>query len=377
LAKLLEEYEYDSIQTCAADGSCALACPLGIDTGKLVKGLRAREHGPSAERLALRLARRWSAVERAARAGLRAGDVVSRALGPAPVRGATRAMRKLVSDELVPEWPANMPPPARSELPRIARAGAAAVYFPACINRIFGPVRSNGDVSPPSLPATLVSVSARAGHPLWIPDDVAGHCCATPWSSKGYARGSAFMANKVVAALWDWTGEGRLPVVVDASSCTFGLIKDVPAHLTEENRARHDQLEVLDSIAWAHDRLLPDLSVERRAGSAAVHPTCAARQLGLTHRLEGLAEALADEVFTPPSATCCGFAGDRGFLHPELPAAAARQEATELAGRRFDAYLCSNRTCEIGLQQATGAAYASFAYPLEELTRDGREPSLA
>ena len=27
---------------------------------------------------------------------------------------------------------------------------------------------------------------ARAGLPLWIPDDVAGHCCATPWSSKGY-----------------------------------------------------------------------------------------------------------------------------------------------------------------------------------------------
>ena len=47
-AALLEEYEYDSIETCAADGSCKLACPLGIDTGKMVKEFRARQHTPRA-----------------------------------------------------------------------------------------------------------------------------------------------------------------------------------------------------------------------------------------------------------------------------------------------------------------------------------------
>ena len=31
---LLEEYAYDGVETCAADGSCQLACPLGIDTGR-------------------------------------------------------------------------------------------------------------------------------------------------------------------------------------------------------------------------------------------------------------------------------------------------------------------------------------------------------
>ena len=86
-------------------------------------------------------------------------------------------------------------------------------------------------------------------------------------------------------------------------------------------------------------------------------------------RLENLAGALADDVYTPPSATCCGFAGDRGFLHPELPAAATADEAAELSGRTFDAHLCSNRTCEIGLHQGTGRAYESFLFLLEELTR--------
>ena len=71
--------------------------------------------------------------------------------------------------------------------------------------------------------------------------------------------------------------------------------------------------------------------------------------MGLAPRLRALAGALADEVYVAPSATCCGFAGDRGISHPELTAAATRAQADELAGRDFDAHLSSNRTCEIGL----------------------------
>jgi D-lactate dehydrogenase len=62
-------------------------------------------------------------------------------------------------------------------------------------------------------------------------------------------------------------------------------------------------------------------------------------------------------------------AGDRGLLHPELPASAMRDVAAELSGRQIEAHVCSNRTCEIALQQTTGAPYASFVLLLERLTR--------
>ncbi len=79
---------------------------------------------------------------------------------------------------------------------------------------------------------------------------------------------------------------------------------------------------------------------------------------------------MADEAVTPVAATCCGFAGDRGMLHPELTTAATADEAAELAvGPDHDAYLSSNRTCEIGLQQGTGEAYESFLIALERATR--------
>src|SRR5215207_8386332 len=236
LRALLDQYEYDGLETCAADGSCVLACPVGIDTGTLVKGFRARQHSPRAERLALRAAERWGTVERAARGGLRIGGAISRALGDAPVRGATRAARAAVSRELVPEWGEAMPPATPARLPPTSREGAAAVYFPACINRIFGPPQ--GGAERPPLAEALVAVSARAEMPLWIPDDLSGRCCATPWTSKGFERGAAHAANETVAALWRWTGAGELPVVIDASSCTHGLSDTSVAVLTEENAER-------------------------------------------------------------------------------------------------------------------------------------------
>jgi D-lactate dehydrogenase len=158
-------------------------------------------------------------------------------------------------------------------------------------------------------------------------------------------------------------------VVIDAASCTHAVAEPGEGVLTEQNTGRLAELQILDSVAWAHDRLLPLLEVSRKVGSATVHPTCATRQMGLAPRLRTLAGALADDVYVAPSATCCGFAGDRGFSHPELTAAATAPQAAELSGRHFDAHLSCNRTCEIGLSRATGESYESVVFLLERLTR--------
>jgi D-lactate dehydrogenase len=207
--------------------------------------------------------------------------------------------------------------------------------------------------------------------PVWIPDDVAGSCCGLPWSSKGFGEAHRHKANEMVERLWGWSGEGALPIVVDAASCTQGIADPGDGVLSEENAGRLSKLEIVDSVAWAHDRLLPKLEVGDKVVSATVHPTCATRHMGLALRLRSLADALAEDVYIAPSSTCCGFAGDRGISHPELTAAATRPQAEELAGRDFDAHLSNNRTCEIGLSRATGADYESVLILLERLTRSG------
>jgi D-lactate dehydrogenase len=341
---LLEEFAYEGVETCAADGSCQLACPLGIDTGRLVKELRHEGHGAAAERRALKRAKRWAAVEGASRVGLRFGG---------PLARRTKRGRAL-------------PAAATANLPATLHSGAAAVYVPSCTNRIFA---GSAATAAGWVVEALVEVSARAGLPVWIPEDVAGSCCGLPWSSKGFGEAHRHKANEMVQRLWKWSGEGALPIVVDAASCTNAATEPGEGVLDETNAERLAELEILDSVAWAHDHLLPWLEVSERVGSATIHPTCATRRMGLAPRLRALAAALADDVHLPPTATCCGFAGDRGISHPELTESATRAEAAEVAGRDFDAHLSSNRTCEIGLQRATGAPYESVVILLERLTR--------
>jgi D-lactate dehydrogenase len=163
-------------------------------------------------------------------------------------------------------------------------------------------------------------------------------------------------------------GGGRLPIIVDASSCTYGF-RTCREDLTPENRARFDRLEFLDSVEFAHDELIPKLQVDHKLPSVAVHSTCSVVKMGVSAKLANIGKALGDRVVVPLDSGCCGFAGDRGFLWPELTASATRHEAQDLAGNNCAAYVSSNRTCEVGMSRATKKVYRSFTYPLEEATR--------
>ena len=365
--ELERSYAYDAVETCAGDGTCAIACPVDINTGDMMKAFRVEAHNAAAEGVALGIAKGYGAMQALGRVSIRAASAVGSIAGDGLVSGVTDAGRLVVSHDVLPRWLPEIPRSAPGQLPATRREDATAVYFPACINRIFG--SPDGLPERPSLPEVVVALGVRAGAPVWIPEDVAATCCGTVWHSKGYDKGNTYMANLVVGRLWEWTDGGRLPVVVDATSCTLGLVHEVEPYLEGPAVTQHAALTIVDSIQWARDWLLPALEIRSTVPSAVVHPTCAGQHLGLSDALVEVAGALADNVTRPIYGTCCGFAGDRGMLHPELAAGAGAEQAAELAGRDFDAYLCSNRTCEIGMTRAIGHEYASFLYLLESASR--------
>jgi D-lactate dehydrogenase len=225
-----------------------------------------------------------------------------------------------------------------------------------------------GEPDEMTLIEAFVTVARRAGVPIWIPANVEGTCCGVPFSSKGYDQGHHLMVNRAIERFWEWSEQGRLPVVIDTSPCTYGLTTCRP-YLTPENQQKFDQLRILDSTAFVHDQLLPRLTIKRKVGSVALHPVCSVVKLNLSPKLEGIARACSQEVLVPLLAGCCGFAGDRGFLFPELTESATRREAAEVRADRHDGYFSSSRTCEIGLTRATGQVYRSFIFLLEQATR--------
>ena len=369
LRELERDYAYAALDTCATDGLCALACPVAIDTGRLVKRLRRQRHSPAAHELARLLARRFGLVESAVGAGLRLGGWLDRWIGGDAMTHLSRAA-SAASRGLLPRWDPALSRRAsrRRDDGEGARASAngpapAAIYFPSCVNRVLHPADEHGV---PTSDA-LLRVAARAGVSLRRAARPHGICCGMPFGSKGFDGAQAVATGEALQRLAEWSDDGALPVVTDSSPCALTL-----KQAAEEWASRGGpRLRVLDGIELAHDLLLPRLDPRPMPGEVALHPVCSVQRMGLVEPLERLAGACAESVITPVAAGCCGFAGDRGLSHPELTAAALAPAAEELASRTLSGCYSSSPTCEIGLSRATGRSYRSFWHLLDAATDHG------
>lgn len=354
LAELEEDYRYDGIQTCAVDGMCQTACPVLIDTGTLVKRLRAEQRKPVQEAVWGFASAHWSAAS----GGIgKALDVASH-LSPALLAPASKAARRIGPAGVVPQWDDGLPSGGDARVPMRALR-PAAVYFPACVGAMFGAEEGDG------VGGAFLELCRRAGVQIAIPKGIAGMCCGTPWKSKGMTSGYDRMRDALVPWLWEATGHGALAVVCDAASCTEGLrgvVADVEVQYGE-------RLDIVDSVAFVAGSVMPQVTVTRRLASIALHPTCSSTRLEINGDLRSLAAAVADEVVVPDGWGCCAFAGDRGLLHPELTASATAAESASVTMREFDAYASVNRTCELGMTRATGRPYRHILEIVAESTR--------
>jgi D-lactate dehydrogenase len=214
----------------------------------------------------------------------------------------------------------------------------------------------------------LLNVADRAGVRLHVPDDIQGNCCGVPFSSKGFEAAHDHSVDRTVENFYRWSNGGELAIVVDTSPCTYGL-KTARPNLKPENQAKFDKLRILDSIEFAHDTLLPKLKIHRKVHSVALHPVCSATKMAIVPKLVRISNACSETVLVPQDAGCCAFAGDRGFLFPELTASASGIEAGQAIAELHDGYFSSSRTCEIGMTRATGKIYQSYLHLLDYVSR--------
>lgn len=348
-AAVEESYEYQAIDTCAVDGMCSVACPLGINTGDLVRRQRADGATPAERRTWLQAARHWGGLTGIGSLALSTAKLAS------PLAGlATAVGRRALGKDNVPLYSRGMPSggkvrrrPSRKD--RHA-APTVAAYFPACIQSMFGP-ESIGVFQ------AFEELCKRAGVPVRLMD-ARDMCCGTPWKSKGYLEGYSEMRTLV---RHQFINEAPMTVVCDASSCTQGLKQMVGEDLKE--------VHIVDLLQFAVEHLLPRLEVTQPVESIALHPTCSTVQLGLNDHMLTIARAMSDDVVVPAAWGCCGFAGDRGMLHPELTASATAAEAEELGRREYAAYASANRTCELGMERATGKPWVHVVELLALATR--------
>ncbi|SMO41784.1 D-lactate dehydrogenase [Saccharicrinis carchari] len=354
LKELHKAYRYKGDESCATDGLCALNCPVGIDTGKMIKELRFKQKTKFARRMAGFMANHFAQLTNIARHVLNGVHVLHRLL-PTPVMQAGGMALHKISGRSIPLWNRNMPIGA----PQVntgsnLESPDKVLYFPSCINRMFGNDSSNREEA--ALSQLTQQLLQKAGYQIIYPDNINKLCCGMAFDSKGFKREGENKLHELEKALLTASQKGDIPVLCDMSPCLYRM------------KERMDKkLKLYEPIAFTLDYLKDKLAFTQQNETVMVHSTCSSTKMGLNDKLVQLAQLCATEVINPEKTGCCGWAGDKGFNLPALNTSALKYLKDEVPARAVAGYSTS-RTCEIGLSLHSGLNYQSILFLVDKAT---------
>ncbi|WP_454563754.1 FAD-binding and (Fe-S)-binding domain-containing protein [Pseudomonas sp. AIG] len=352
--ELEKAYEYQGIETCAATGLCAQRCPVGINTGELVKKLRGRHatHQKTADWIEGNFAK----TLQGARFTLHVANGARMLLG-APRLAKLSATITRLSKGQVPLWTNAMPQPEKAIRfsPSVSDERPRVVYLAACVSRVMGPAA--GDKEQMSLYDKTRGLLEKAGYQVVFPDNQDNLCCGQPFASKGYAEQAEHKRQELISALLHASRGGLDPIYCDTSPCTLRLVQDVG----------ETRLDLYDPVRFIRTHLLDRLEFSPQDAPIAVHVTCSTQHLGESQALIDLARKCSKTVVIPEGIHCCGFAGDKGFTTPELNSHSLR--TLKDAVQHCSEGISTSRTCEIGLTQHGGIDYHGLVYLVDRVTR--------
>ncbi len=357
---LERDFHYQGIDTCAATGLCAQRCPVGINTGELVKKLRAQsaDQGKAADWLS----NNFHTALQGARFTLHVANGARMLLG-APRLAKVSAWFSKASKQRVPQWSPAMPQPERAVrfTPPVEDARPRVVYLAACVSRAMGPAAADREQQ--SLFGKTQSLLEKAGYQVVFPSNLDNLCCGQPFASKGYNEQADAKRQELINALLEASRGGLDPIYCDTSPCTLRLVQDLG----------EPRLDLYDPVRFIRTHLLDKLTFVPQDAPIAVHVTCSTQHLGESQALIDLARLCSKNVVVPEGIHCCGFAGDKGFTTPQLNAHALR--SLKDAVQHCDEGISTSRTCEIGLSQHSGIDYHSLVYLVDRVTQP-RVPSV-
>ena len=351
--ELEKAYAYQGIDTCAATGLCAQRCPVGINTGDLVKKLRARS--AHSVKTADWLGNHFATTLQGARFTLHVANGARMLLGAPRLAKISSALTK-ASKGRVPLWTNAMPQPERAIRfsPPVKDARPRVVYLAACVSRVMGPAA--GDTEQMSLLDKTRGLLEKAGYQVVFPDNMDSLCCGQPFASKGYSEQAEHKRQELIGALLHASRGGLDPIYCDTSPCTLRLVQDLG----------ETRLDLYDPVRFIRTHLVDKLTFTPQAAPIAVHVTCSTQHLGESQALIDIARLCSTEVVIPEGIHCCGFAGDKGFTTPELNAHSLR--TLKDAVQHCSEGISTSRTCEIGLSQHGGIDYHGLVYLVDRVT---------
>ena len=362
LDEFLDTFTYEGNSTCAADGMCQVKCPVGINTGELIKSIRERElkNQGTANSGANFLAKNFGAVSAVVPSFLNMVSTFHGILGGGVLKSVSGALNS-ATGSMVPVWNPHMPTGA-PKLPEPYKPAVATqaglprkvVYLPSCVTRMMGPVK--GEESIGGVPDAMMSILKKANYEVVYPEGLGSQCCGMIFNSRGFKSTASSMGSDLEEALMVASEGGKLPIVVDTSPCL--------AQIKEQLSNPALRFALYEPTEFISNHLVDKLEWKQVKDHVAIHVPCSSKKLGVENTFAKIAGMCAKEV-TPSGIPCCGMAGDRGMRFPELTSSSLSY--LDLPQGCSDGYSTS-RTCEMSLSNHSDVAFRGLVYLVDEAT---------
>lgn len=358
LKHMISQFDYYGEETCATDGLCEISCPVDIDTGKLIKEIRKINNSKLAIFVSTLISKNFGITTFLLRITLKIVSFVKMLIGENLLGKLSSFIRK-ISFNKIPMWNTYLPKGAKAKFKNdnFKEEDLSVVYFPSCISRTMGTYTKSEYKEDQSV--VMQKLLRKAGYKIVYPKNINSLCCGMPFSSKGLTEQADYKAQELYESLSSVSDNGRIPIVFDTSPC----VKTMLSYLSSNNLK---DIKIYDSVEFICDNILDKVTIKKKKETIAVHATCSTTKLELTDKLLKVANACVDKVLVPKGVNCCGFAGDRGFTHPELNESALGSLKNQVISENCTSGYSNSKTCEIGLSLHSGIEYNSIIYLVDE-----------
>ena len=405
--EISDAFSHLAVDSCAATGLCASACPVGIDTGQWIKQMRGqRVRGPATKLVSDLAAKHTDKALSIARFSLNIGHKVKGVIGEKTFNSITGALHlpqlhnavpqaskynkntsqykngtdfnattlanETASEahkatekdaEYIAELPTHLGQQNCSENTAEKVAGKAlsqatskVVYMVSCPSKVFG-----GNANEKSVIQAVVSLCEKANVEV-VFSSAKDLCCGQPWDSEGETSTARDKLAAWTQEAYTLSEQGRWPVIIDNSACAYNVTSKNAKDLNTNKRKAFEVSEYL-----LH-HIAPRLKVVKTDAPIMLHIGCSSTKLDSGVAINALTNLCTSNVIIPSDITCCGFAGTKGFTTPGLNKSALAPLASQVPENCYRG-VSNSVTCSIGLSRHSGVVYSHIAVLLDEVSQ--------
>ncbi len=313
-----KKYQYYGIDTCATTGMCKTVCPVGINTGAFILEQKPKQNKQVNHIQEIKWAKKKVQI----------ANKTASIIGRNTLHNLTYYIHQKIKS-----FPVYL-----ESLPKIQthrfddeQNSRDIVLIPACPNRVFGTNQNYTDY-----PNKLIL--QKMGFDVQYLIDNQNMCCGQMYHSKSNQLQREIMQNKLKKTI----SHIKIAIIDNSSCAEFAQNMGI------------DLIDINQFIIQNIDRK----KLHRKYNKIALHIDCSTAKNSFNQEYLDILYLCCSEIIIPEGIKCCGFAGDKGFINPELNASCLSNLYNQV--KDCEIGVTFNRNCQIGLSHHSKIEYISF-----------------